>query len=133
MKAFSLTIAMLGALAFAVSGCSAPDSDPAADNGADTNGTPATVAVNDRCPMMGGKVTADGGSTVWKGKTIGFCCPECIDKWSALSDEEKQAKLDAAKEGGDAHQDHGDHEGHGSHDAPDADKEHSTEDAKHGS
>lgn len=52
--------------------------------------------VNEVCPIMGGKVTSDGGTAEWDGKLIGFCCPECKPKWEMLSDEEKSEKLAAA-------------------------------------
>ena len=91
----------LAALTFALSGC------------ADGGGASATVdagdavAENSTCPCMGGKV--DGSTTVdWNGKTIGFCCPPCIDEWKEMTDEERTAALaKAADEGG--HSDHGDH------------------------
>lgn len=65
--------------------------------------------VNKVCPIMGGKVTSDGGSAEWDGKLIGFCCPECQPKWDELSEQEKSENLAAAeekKEGGDEHGDH---------------------------
>lgn len=52
--------------------------------------------VNAICPIMGGEVAEDGGSTTWEGKLIGFCCPSCEPKWQKLSDEEKAEKLAAA-------------------------------------
>ena len=30
-------------------------------------------------------------------KTVGFCCPGCIEKWDALTDAEKTEKLAADK------------------------------------
>ena len=42
------------------------------------------VIINDTCPVMGGKVNKDTPyKTVYKGKTIGFCCPGCIEKFKA--------------------------------------------------
>ncbi|OYP37956.1 hypothetical protein [Rhodopirellula sp. MGV] len=68
---------------------------------------------NEYCPMMGGKVTEDGGTVQWGDKTIGFCCDGCDEEWQALSEEEKQAKFDAAQAKSDAkHDDEHDHEGH---------------------
>lgn len=49
--------------------------------------------VNTLCPIMGHEVTDDGGRADFDGQTVGFCCPGCIDKWEALSDEEKTASL----------------------------------------
>ncbi len=45
---------------------------------------------------MGGEVTDDGGSVDWDGKTVGFCCPGCVDDWNDLSDDDKSAKLASA-------------------------------------
>lgn len=76
--------------------------------------TASAEPVNDHCPIMGGDVTAEGGTVEWDGKTVGFCCPQCIDKWTALSDEEKTDALAHAGEE-DSEHDHGDHshEDHG--------------------
>ncbi|QDT66644.1 HMG-box domain-containing protein [Calycomorphotria hydatis] len=63
----------------------------------------ATEPVNKHCPIMGGEVTANGGRVEWKGKTVGFCCPGCIPKWNALSDEEKEKKLAEADKSGSEH------------------------------
>ena len=49
--------------------------------------------MNANCPIMGSPVKADGGSADYNGKTVGFCCPGCIEKWTALSDEDKAKKL----------------------------------------
>lgn len=57
--------------------------------------TPPDGYVNAKCPIMGGDVDVkDGGSVPWKdGKKVGFCCPGCVDKWNALTDDEKTKKL----------------------------------------
>ena len=56
----------------------------------------ASTPVNENCPIMGHAVSADGGTTEWDGKTIGFCCEGCIEKWSNLTETEKADKLAAA-------------------------------------
>lgn len=66
--------------------------------------------VNVHCPIMGGDVTADGGTVTWNGKLIGFCCSGCDKKWEKLSDEEKAQKL------ADADKEHGDHDHEHDHD-----------------
>lgn len=53
----------------------------------------AAVAMNANCPIMGSPVKPDGGSADYNGKTVGFCCPGCVDKWTSLSDEDKAKKL----------------------------------------
>lgn len=82
----------------------------AASSGDATSETTSTAAVNDHCPIMGGEVTAKGGSTEWNDKTIGFCCPGCEPKWEALSDEEKAQHLAAADEASHDSHDHAAHE-----------------------
>lgn len=32
----------------------------------------------------------------WKGKTVGFCCPDCIEDWNAMSEGEKEKAYAAA-------------------------------------
>lgn len=80
------TFALL-ALVGIVSGCSQTTDTPSVS--AET----VLTSVNTHCPVMGGKVKPDGGSTTWNDQAVGFCCPECIEKWNELSDEEKQTKL----------------------------------------
>ena len=76
--------------------------------------TTVVSAVNKHCPIMGGAITEDGGTVEWKNQTIGFCCPDCIGQFEALSDEEKTAALakadgphdDSANGDGENHDDH---------------------------
>ncbi|TWU04578.1 hypothetical protein [Stieleria varia] len=66
-----------------------PVTDPA-------EATPVSFA-NTKCPIMGGKPTKEL-TVEYDGKTIGFCCDGCPEKWAELSDEvkaEKFAKVDA--------------------------------------
>ena len=74
------------------------------------------AASNTVCPIMGHEVTDDGGRVEFGGKTVGFCCPGCIEKWEALSDEDKAAKLSSPP--GD------DHEPGGNHSAPHGEEGH---------
>ena len=67
---------------------------------------------------MGSAVTADGGRYDWNGKTVGFCCPECIDAFAEMSDEEKTEALADADGTTD---DHGEHD-HGEHSHGDSDE-----------
>lgn len=69
-------------------------------------------AVNTMCPIMGKEVD-ETLSTSWNGKTVRFCCAECLPKWNSLSDEDRSAKLAAAnKRPADGHK----HHGHDDHD-----------------
>lgn len=82
-----------------------------APSSSDTTPEAASLAtVNDHCPIMGGEVTAEGGTTEWNDKTIGFCCPGCEPKWEALSDEEKAQKLATADEASHDSHDHAEHD-----------------------
>jgi hypothetical protein len=99
-------LAILSGLALVgCSGDEAAQSQPAENENqtaenqpAGESGTPHSevTLVNAVCPMMGGKakttVTAN-----WNGKTVGFCCPECIPEWEQLTGEEKASKLTAAE------------------------------------
>ncbi len=48
-------------------------------------------AVNDTCPGSGKPVKASAGTATWRGKTIGFCCPNCVAPWNAMSGKDKDA------------------------------------------
>ncbi len=50
--------------------------------------------VNTHCPIMGGEVEADGGSTEWNDSTVGFCCGKCVGTFEEMDDTAKQAALD---------------------------------------
>jgi len=53
----------------------------------------AAAPVNANCPIMGDPIEADGGTTIFMGHTVGFCCPKCIPKFDALDDAGKVAAL----------------------------------------
>ncbi|MCS7469842.1 hypothetical protein NZK35_24585 [Stieleria sp. ICT_E10.1] len=68
---------------------------------------------NTKCPIMGGKPTSEL-TAEYEGKTIGFCCEGCPEKWAALDEDvkaEKFAKVDAQ-----AGHDHGTDDDHAGHD-----------------
>jgi hypothetical protein len=96
-------------IAAAVTGCSQQPST--APSGPETAGSVMTT-FNTHCPILRGEVTADGGHVEWDGKTIGFCCPGCSDKFEALSDDEKTKALAESDEK---------HEGHDHDDGDSAD------------
>jgi len=112
-----LALPAAGLLALAA-GC-AVETEPAplADAEASATAEPAAL-VNDTCPLMGGD--ADPAVTTdWNGKTVGFCCAQCIPEWKELSDEEKAEKLAAARAGQTENVMEGDHD-HADHDRGDA-------------
>ena len=92
---------LVSALLFA--GCTQQPAANTADNKPTTGQSAVAAVVNSHCPVMGGEVTEDGGTVEWNGRTVGFCCPDCIEEFEALSDEEKEAALAKAD---DEHQGH---------------------------
>ena len=86
-------------------GCSQPSAPTETADSAQLSATETAAAEsvaaadNKNCPIMGHPVSAEGGSTTWNGKTIGFCCDGCKPKFEALSDDEKAAKLAEADKG----------------------------------
>lgn len=57
--------------------------------GKDTPATQPAKPINTVCPVEGGKVKP-GLTIVYQGKTIGFCCPDCIPEFK--KDPEKYMK-----------------------------------------
>jgi len=57
--------------------------------------------VNTKCPIMGGKIDPANVpaklTRMFKGQKVGFCCGGCPAKWDKLTDEQKEAKLNAVK------------------------------------
>lgn len=111
MRRYSLILLIcLSIPALSGLGCaeSTPEPDTAATSSdaatetasADTDS--AATASNTMCPIMGEAVTDDGGTAEWNGTTVRFCCPGCIEKWEALSDDEKKAKLAEASDSANA-------------------------------
>ena len=79
-------------------GCCPGDKAPAAPDPKAAAGT-----VNDRCPIMGGKIdpanVPDALTRQFKGQKVGFCCGGCPAAWDKLTDAQKEAKLDKVKIG----------------------------------
>jgi YHS domain-containing protein len=65
--------------------------------------------VNSMCPIGKEPVESDGGSTVYKGKTIGFCCKGCIKKFGAWDEAKKDDFVAMSMMKGQP-DDHGDHD-----------------------
>lgn len=89
MSAMSKQTVIAGAaLVFAAAGCASQSKSAAAG------------PVNRLCPIMyeeGHTVPQEDAATVrHKGKTVGFCCEDCINAWNRLSDAEKDRALSAA-------------------------------------
>jgi len=109
----TLSVVLPFSLAFLI-GCSQPADTTSVETSPAAAPEAAPDTYNEYCPIMGGKVTAEGGTAEWDGKLIGFCCDGCEPKWEELSDEEKAVKLAEAAEKGGAgmpmDHDHMDHE-----------------------
>lgn len=90
MRYFTLSVLLL--VGFVVVGCSRQHDGTTASKNEET----ATNTINDHCPIMCGDVTPEGGTVRWNSQTVGFCCDSCIEKWQALSEEEKKAGITKA-------------------------------------
>ena len=89
----AVMLAVMTPLVIAGEGCSAEKAS--AQGGEAVVAPEATLdsgeVVNSVCPVMGGKVEKDTPYKVeYKGKVIGFCCGECLEKFNA--DPEKYAQ-----------------------------------------
>lgn len=58
---------------------------------------------NTWCPVGKHEINADGGTVVFNGKKVQFCCPDCIPGWIKMTNPERQSALDAAIAAGKAH------------------------------
>ncbi|MCY2930375.1 MAG: hypothetical protein NTV86_12915 [Planctomycetota bacterium] len=63
----------------------------------------AAGTVNDRCPIMGGKIDPAAVpanlTREFNGEKVGFCCGGCPAAWDKLPDAQKEAKLSKVKIG----------------------------------
>lgn len=90
----SLFIALSLGLLSIVIGC-ADSGSPITDKAASPAAT--VTLANAVCPMMD-DVAKEDITVEWNGKTVGFCCRDCIPEWNSLTEEEKTAKFAAAME-----------------------------------
>ena len=66
---------------------------PAAGAAAAPSTQPASTQpapVNKKCPISGEDVDPKGKTVTYKGKTVGFCCDDCVEKFN--KDPEKYLK-----------------------------------------
>ena len=68
-------------------------------------------SANGLCPVLNRAVTRAGGSSIYKGEKIGFCCPDCRAKFDADPVHYAALAAHAAHhhEGAAAHGDHSHH------------------------
>lgn len=122
MRYFFTFSAIATLLITLVVGCQ-QNTEPTAEPTAESPEPDVTLVTfaNERCPIMEGEPTPEL-TRQWDGKTIGFCCEGCPEKWDAMSEEEKAAKFAKASSG--------EGKGHGEHDH--AEHEHADHEHDHG-
>jgi hypothetical protein len=54
------------------------------------------ITVNDYCAVMNDDPVDPAHVTVYKGQKVGFCCSQCLPKWQAMTDAQRDAALAAA-------------------------------------
>lgn len=87
------TVAGAVAGAMLLSACAGSKTESAGGAGSNTT----VASVNTMCPIGGhdfqaGSRTAKTSRT-WKGKTIGFCCADCVESFDTMAAAEKDAIL----------------------------------------
>lgn len=66
---------------------------------ASCNSTPPATngkAMNATCPVSGKALETGSPVTTFDGKTIGFCCNNCVGKFNGMPNADKQAKITGA-------------------------------------
>ena len=61
-----------------------------------TTSSNASAAMNPRCPISGDALDGSSPTTQFQGKTVGFCCNNCIKKFDGMDAADKQAKVTGA-------------------------------------
>jgi hypothetical protein len=82
-----LALVATAALALALGACASNKSATTADMG----------IVNSKCPIVPSHPATTKAVVEFNGQKVGLCCAGCVGKWNALSDADKQTRLDAAK------------------------------------
>jgi YHS domain-containing protein len=82
MKKWSALLA--GACLFLISGVLALSI--AAEKPASQPASTQPAPVNKKCPISGEAVDPKGKTVTYKGKTVGFCCDDCIEKFNKEPD-----------------------------------------------
>ena len=80
MRGFVLMFSIV--LMLGVGGVMVAAAEKAADKPASTQPTP----VNKKCPVSGEDVDLKVKTVQYKGKTVGFCCDDCIDLFNKNPD-----------------------------------------------
>jgi YHS domain-containing protein len=81
MKRVHIFILVLSLAPFAMTaGCHSHGHCDSGTSGT-TNSTAPAISTNTRCPIDSRPVDT-AYTAVYDGKTVGFCCHDCMDKWS---------------------------------------------------
>lgn len=97
IRTLALGAALVATLGFV--GCE-NDDELATTGGMNDGGNVAAMGVvNDTCPIMGTPVKSTVGTATHEGHEVGFCCPGCVGKWNAMSEDEKDAFVEAELDG----------------------------------
>lgn len=93
----ALSRAFLVCAAFAVTGCSNSNSEPAANPSAAKESRSADAKpVNQYCVFMTDHEASPKHVRQHKGQTVGFCCANCLPEWDKLTDAQKDETLKSA-------------------------------------
>ena len=92
MRSFYLSVATGLIVSTLVVGCNQSGESVSDPNLTDPVEATSVSFANTKCPIMGGKPNTEL-SAEYDGKTIGFCCDGCPEKWAALDAEEKAEKF----------------------------------------
>ncbi len=58
--------------------------------------TNSAAAMNAKCPVSGEQLDANCPTMTFEGKTVGFCCNKCVQKFNTMTPADKQAKVTGA-------------------------------------
>jgi hypothetical protein len=94
-----VAVVLAGLVMTVAGGCKERQPAGAAPSG---SGTAVSAAfANAKCPIMGARIVPERVSAnlirQYKDEKVAFCCAGCPEKWDGLSDQDKAAKLAAAK------------------------------------
>lgn len=97
----TVTLLVLAAVVIVLgAGCRRGGPAPTGATGPAVAAASEAKVVNVTCPIMGNKIdpanVPDALIREHKGQKVGFCCGGCPVAWDKLSDQEKDAKLQAA-------------------------------------
>ena len=93
LKRRSAVAVCLAAALLSSAGCKSSEEVAASSNDA----AMAVKADNATCPFSGRAVNANMSPIAYKGKNVGFCCPNCAAKFTKMSDAEKDTTIASMK------------------------------------